>query len=467
MLKSVACFVLLCLSARAGDWPRFRGPNGTGVDSTSTGLPVDFHPSKGVVWKTAVPFGRSSPIVAGGRLFLTASEGDRLLTFCYDARDGKLLWRREAANVHRQKTYKANDPASASVAVDGTGVYAFFGDLGLIAYSHEGTELWRHPLGPFDNFYGMASSPIVEGDLVIILCDDNASPFLLAVDKNTGRERWRVARPGMVMAWSVPIVYRPAGGEAQLIVMGTTRIDAYYLASGERRWWFPFGSEGAIGTPLLHKDSLIVFGLGQEGSVVPPFESVLATHDKDKDGRLSHTEFQDFKDWEEHFGWIDANKDGFIDSAEWKKVASFMDVKDYGVVSLKPGSATGQLPASAATWRVKRNLPYVPSPVLYKGVYFMVRDGGIVTALSPDTGAILKQGRAANSLGPYFASPVAADGKVFLLSEEGKLTVLKGEAQWEVLGVNDLGEEAYATPAIAGNRIYVRTRSTLYCFGSK
>ena len=114
---------------------------------------------------------------------------------------------------------------------------------------------------------------------------------------------------------------------------------------------------------------------------------------------------------------------------------------------------------------MKRNLPYVPSPVLYQGVYYMVKDGGITTSINPATGEILKQGRAADSLGEYYASPVAANGKIYLLNEAGKLTVLKAGGEWEVLGVNDMGEEAYATPTIADNRIYVRTRSSLYCFG--
>src|SRR5436309_155285 len=107
----------------AADWPRFRGPNGTGVDDASVGLPARFGPSKNVAWKSAVPFGRSSPVVAGGRVFITASEGELLLTLCLDANTGKLLWRREAKSEHNNKLYKANDPASPSPASDGTNVY--------------------------------------------------------------------------------------------------------------------------------------------------------------------------------------------------------------------------------------------------------------------------------------------------------------------------------------------------------
>lgn len=112
-----------------------------------------------------------------------------------------------------------------------------------------------------------------------------------------------------------------------------------------------------------------------------------------------------------------------------------------------------------------KNLPYIPAPVVYDGVYYTVRDGGIITALDPATGRLLKEGRSREALGEYYASPVAADGKLFLSSGEGKMTVLKAGPEWEVLRVNDLGEEVHATPALSGGRIYVRTHGSLYCFG--
>jgi outer membrane protein assembly factor BamB len=117
-------------------------------------------------------------------------------------------------------------------------------------------------------------------------------------------------------------------------------------------------------------------------------------------------------------------------------------------------------------WRVKRNLPYVPSPVLYEGVFYMVKDGGIVTSLDPATGKTLKQGRAPQAPGQYLASPVAADGKLYLVNEEGLLTVMRAGAQWEPLARNEVGEEVYATPAVDGSRLLVRTRGSLYAFAS-
>jgi outer membrane protein assembly factor BamB len=455
--------LLFAASPAAGDWPRFRGPNGNGVDEAAAGLPSEFGPSKNVVWKSTAPYGQSSPVVAAGRIFLTAGDKDALVTLCYDAKSGKLLWRRDVPRAHRSESFKANDPASPSPATDGTNVYAFFQDLGLISYTGEGKERWRHALGPFQNYYGLSSSPVVAGGMVLISCDQRKGSFLLAVDAETGKQRWKADR-GNGVGWGVPVVHE-AGGDSEVVMIGTSRVDSYDLATGAQRWWLPISSEGAIGTPVYDGNTLIVCFKGHDEPWMPTFEATLAQYDKDRDGRLSRAEFAADRDWGEHFGWIDDNSDGFVVSAEWT-VARNTGAGDYGVMAIQPGAARGRLPATAVKWRMKRNLPYIPSPVLYRGVYFMVRTGGIVTSIDPATGKILKQGRSERAGGEYYASPVAADGKVYLLNEEGKLSVLKAAPQWEVLSVNDLAEETHATPAISGGRIYVRTRSQLYSFAS-
>jgi outer membrane protein assembly factor BamB len=138
---------------------------------------------------------------------------------------------------------------------------------------------------------------------------------------------------------------------------------------------------------------------------------------------------------------------------------------EFGAVSIRPGAARGKLDTGAAVaWRFQKNLPFIPAPLVYRDVYYMVRTGGVVTSLDAATGRLLKEGRSRDALGEYYASPVAADGKIFLASEEGKVSVLKAAGEWEVLSVNDLGEEIHATPALSDGRIYVRTRGALYCF---
>jgi outer membrane protein assembly factor BamB len=462
----VLCCLLLIATVSPADaqWARFRGPNGSGVD-LSAGYPVEFSPTKNVAWKASVAYGQSSPIVVGTRLYGTASEGDRLITFCLETRTGRELWRREVRRERAQAVYKANDPASPTPAADEKGVVAFFPEFGLVSYNNDGQVRWTSRLGPFKNFYGMSGSPIIEAGMVVLVCDQQAGSFVIALDRSTGRLRWKTDRPGMTIGWSTPMVFRSAATRADLIVLGSTRLDAYDLKSGVQRWWLPVASGGALGTPLAQGDTLMISTLGTNEPWMPAFVSVLAQYDKDKDGRLSLAEFRGDTDYGEHFGWIDETDDKFIVTEEWNK-ARALGVGEWGAIAVRPGNARGQLEPGAIRWRLQKNIPYIPAPLLYQNVYYMVKSGGIITSLDPATGRILKEGRSPGALGEYYASPVAAEGKVFLANTEGKITVLKAGAEWEVLAVNELGDEISATPALSDGRVYVRTRGTLYCFST-
>lgn len=459
--------LLLVATPADAQWGQFRGPNGSGVD-TSTGYPVTFSPTNGVAWKAAVPYGQSSPVVVGSRVYVTAREGDQLVTIALDAEGGRELWRRAVTPATWTEMYKVNDPASPSPAADAQGVVVFFADIGLIAYAADGTERWRTPLGPFVNFYGMSGSPIIAGDLVVLVCDQASGSFMLALDRATGRQRWRRERPEASTAWSTPIVFTPPGAarDPQLVVLGSTRLEAFALATGEPRWWIGLASNGAMGTPLVHGDTLLVSTASSPDASMETFAAMLAKHDTDKDGRLSRQEFsKDTTGWAEHFGWLDANRDDILLEAEYN-IARDMGIGEYGVAAIRPGTARGRLDASAVLWRFKKNLPYIPAPLVYDGRLYMVKNGGIITTLDLATGQTLKEGRSQGATGQYYASPIAADGKVFVASVDGKVTVLRAGAQWEVLGVNDLADDIHATPALAAGRIYVRTRATLYCFGA-
>ena len=461
----VSLLLLVVTVARAdAQWARFRGPNGSGVD-LSAGYPVEFSPTRNVSWKAAVPYGQSSPVVVGSRLYGTASEGARLITFCLDSRTGRELWRRDIRPQRAEAVYKANDPASPTPTADENGVVAFFPDFGLVAYNNSGQVRWTYRLGPFKNFYGMAGSPIIDGGAVVLVCDQQSGSFVIALDRTTGRLRWKTDRPGVTIGWSTPMVFRPDATRADLIVLGSTRLDAYDLDSGAQRWWLPVASGGALGTPLAHADTLMISTLGSNEPTMPTFAAMLEKYDKDKDGRLSLQEFRSDADFGEHFGWIDESDDRFIVAEEWNKARAF-DVGEWGAIAVRPGLARGRLEPGAIRWRLQKNIPYIPAPLLYQGVYYMVKTGGIVTSLDPATGRILKEGRSPGALGEYYASPVAADGKVFLANTEGKITVLKAGAEWEVLAVNEIGDEVNATPALSDGRVYVRTRGALYCFST-
>ena len=461
----VSCLLLIVTVGGAdAQWARFRGPNGSGVDS-ALGYPVEFSPTKNMAWKASVPYGQSSPVVVGARLYATASEGDRLITLCLDARTGRESWRREVRRERMQGAYKANDPASPTPAADENGVVAFFPEFGLVSYNNDGRVRWTFRLGPFKNFYGMAGSPIIDGGTVVLVCDQQAGSYVIALDRSTGRLRWKTARPGLTIGWSTPMVFRPDATRAELIVIGSSRLDAYDLASGAQRWWLPVASGGALGTAVAHGDTLMISTLGSNEPSMPTFDSMLSKYDKDKDGRLSLQEFRADRDLGEHFGWIDENDDKFIVTQEWNTMRSF-DVGEWGAIAVRPGNARGKLEPGAVRWRLQKNIPYIPTPLLYQGVYYMVKTGGIITSIDPATGRILKQGRSPGALGEYYASPVAADGKVFLANTEGKITVLKAGAEWEVLAVNEIADEVSATPALSDGRVYVRTRGALYCFST-
>ena len=449
-------------TARSNEWLQFRGPNGTGVAEGSA-LPAEFGANKNVVWKIAVPFARSSPIVTADRVFLTATEGDKLVTMALDRKTGKLLWRRDVVRPRHMEMYKANDGASPSPVSDGKNVYAFFGELGLISYGPDGKERWRVPLGPFNSFYGMGGSPVVTGNMLVMVCDQRTGSFIVAVDTNSGKVLWKKDRPNYE-AYSTPAIYKPANGPSQVIVLGSNTVDSYSLDKGERLWWVSRIGSYPKGVPVIGTDMVYVTADGAEESFLPPFDETLKQYDKDKDQKINRDEMKAVPEAAEHFGWLDANNDGFIDREEHNFVRDSI-TSGYGITAVRV-AGQGDITSSNVVWRVQKAFPSIPAPLLYHGVMYLMKEGGIVSSLDPATGKVFKQGRTPEALEEYYASPVAADGKIFVVSASGKLTVLKADPQWEILSTSDLGEEVWATPAIAGNNLYIRTRSALYSFGS-
>src|ERR1700730_16303706 len=201
ILMSLALTVTASLALKTAvteDWSQFRGPNGTGVSAT-TGLPQEFGPNKNVIWKTELPPGHSSPVLTRDRIFVTAHTKDKdkenykLLVICLDRATGKLLWQREVPRSHTGRLQNVNGPASPSPVTDGSNVYVFFRAFGMVSYDAAGKERWKLPLGPFNMFYGFGASPILVEDNVVLPVDqDNPSSYVLAVDKNSGRVRWKV-----------------------------------------------------------------------------------------------------------------------------------------------------------------------------------------------------------------------------------------------------------------------------------
>ena len=452
----------------AADWLQFRGPNGSGVAEAAS-PPVEFGGSEAVVWSTPLPSGHSSPVLAGEHVFLTGAEGEDLLTICLRRSDGTVLWRRVAPRSRISDLNRLNHPASPSPASDGENVYVFFGDYGLLSYDREGNERWRLPLGPFDNWMGMASSPIVAGANVVLVCDQDRGSFMIAVDRNTGRVVWRTDRPGYTRGFSTPIVHRPPEGPQELIVPGSYQVGGYSLDSGKRLWWARGIAFEVKSLAVTDGSMLFVHGWASTGDApndpLPPFEEALARHDSDGDGRFSKQEAF-LPMMQARFGsYFDFDRDGYVDAGDWSNTRARLAARN-ALLAIRLGGR-GDLTETGIVWRYRKALPNVPSPLLYRGVLYLVKDGGILTALDPKSGAVRKQARLPGALGRYWASPVAAAGRVYLASEEGVVTVLRAAPEWEVVARNDLAEQVFATPAIDGGRIYVRTRASLHCFGAR
>jgi outer membrane protein assembly factor BamB len=445
--------------SRTDEWLQFRGPNGAGV-AEGFALPAEFNATKNLIWKTPVPFARSSPVVTADRIFLTASEGDKLLTIALDRKTGKELWRRDAVRARHMTIYKANDAASPSPVSDGKNVYVFFGELGLISYGPDGKERWRVPLGPFNSFYGMGGSPVLAGNKLVMVCDQRTGSFIITLDARDGKVLWKTSRPNFE-AYSTPAIHKPRNGPAQVIVLGSQSVDAYSLDKGERLWWVTRIGTYPKGVPVLGTDMVYVTAEGADEPFLPPFEETLKA-DTNKDQKIQREEMKASPEGYEHFGWLDANNDGVIDRAEYDFVRN-STAMGHGLTAVRLGGQ-GDLTSSSVAWNFKKSYPNIPAPLIYRGVMYLMKEGGIVSSLDPASGQVLKQGRTPDALEEYYASPVAADGKIFLASASGKVTVLKADAQWEIIATNSLDEEIWATPAIAGNNLYIRTRNALYSF---
>lgn len=448
-------------SVAAEDWLQFRGPNGTGV-STTTGLPTEFGPEKNVVWKTPLPPGHSSPVLTRNRIFITAhsneKENHKLFVICLDRQTGKQLWQREVPRTRTGRLENVNGPASPSPVTDGENVYVFFQEFGLVSFDAAGKERWKLPLGPFNMFYGFGASPILIDDKVILPIDqDNPNSFLIAVDKNNGRVRWKVERPGVISGYSTPIVYQPKQGAKQIIIPESFQLSAYSVEDGKRVWWVQ-GLACEMKSIASHDaEYLYVNGWGfpqnQPGEQVKtiPFAEALAKYDANHDGQVAKSEVtgKEMMDkmLSDAFEAFDTDRDEKLNEKDWGIFRAMLAAEN-GLLAIKLGGK-GDQTSTAIRWRYTKPVPQVPSTLLYKGVLYMVNDGGILISFDPATGTVIKQGRLTGAIDKYFSSPVGADDKVFLIGQGGAVSVLKATGDWEILKVNQLDDECFATPAIA------------------
>lgn len=391
-----------------------------------------------------------------------------LLTLCLSRTTGKVLWQREISPSRSEALHKLNSAASPTPATDSGNVYVFFADFGLISYSSDGRERWRFPLGPFANLHGMAASPIVVDDKVIQICDQDSGSYLIAIHKDTGKLIWKTERPEAVHGFATPTLFATGSGQRQIVVPGSYQLTAYAAETGERLWWVRGLTWQVKTTAVVSHDTIYATGWAPgadpgERLEMPAFEEVLKEGDRNDDGRLSPDEVP--QRWKHGGSWnaIDLARDGVLDARDWSFYRARRSSHNVSM-AVRPGKARGDLTETHRVWQTDRSVPQVASPLLYQGVLYTIKDGGILTSFDPASGRIHKQARLPNAIDSYYSSPVAADNKIFFASETGKVSVIKPGSEWEPLALNDLGEPCYATPAIADGRIYIRTGQTLYCF---
>ena len=382
---------------------------------------------------------------------------------------GQIAWRREIERPRQEKLHNLNHPTAPSPASDGRNVFVFFGDFGLISYTPDGAERWRMTLGPFSNFHGMGASPIVEGDKLILLCDQDEGSFLMAVHKDTGKLLWRTERAEVVHGFATPTIFRPKDAPLQIIAPGSYRLDSYAAATGKLLWTVRGLTWQVKPSAIVDGDTVYATGWapgadsGQRAQL-PEFSEVLKEADANHDGKLSQSEVP--VKWKHSGSWdaIDLNHDGFLDDREWAFYKSRRAAENW-TIAVKPKGRTGDITEAAVLWRFDRSVPQVSSPLLLDGLLYTIKDGGVLTALDAVSGAVVKQGRIKEGIDAYYASPMAASGYIYLASENGKITVMKPGREWEVVASNNLNEPVYASPVADQGRLYIRTASALYCFG--
>jgi outer membrane protein assembly factor BamB len=474
----------------AVSWPQFRGPNASGIALEGKKLPVHFGREKNVLWKTPVLPGHSSPCVWGERIFLTSYDkaAQKVETLCLDRNSGRILWQRTAPTAKIEKFHDYGSPAVATPATDGQRIYVYFGSYGLLCYDLDGKEQWKKPLPLAETVQGNGTSPVVAGDLLLLNREFLPDPSLMAVNTHTGDTAWKQVRQLASLAgpnngYSTPVVWRHDGLE-EVIVHSPTQVSAHNLKDGMERWSVRTTST-ACTTPVIGDGLLFVVGywIGTEpgeSDPLPTFDDLLKPNDKNQDGQISEAEVPDdlnlfrrpeipgteFK-LKYLFGGMDANSDGQVGRVEWgtflQDIRKIFEQAENGLLAIKPGGK-GNVTGSHVLWREKRALPEVPSPLHYSERIYLVRDGGIVTCLEAKTGRLLYRGRL-GATGPYFASPVAGDGKVYAASREGAVVVFAAGDELKILARNDLDESIAATPALVDGKLYVRTEKHLYAFG--
>jgi outer membrane protein assembly factor BamB len=439
---SIFFLFVVYISASAQNWPQFRGPSASGVAESQQTTPAswDAQKSVNVLWKTPIPgLAHSSPVVWGNKVFITTAVSEEAKPetryglygdvvpvkndpkhiwkiYALDKRTGKVLWERVAyEGLPKVKRHPKSTHADSTPATDGKYLIALFGSHGLYAYNLNGKLLWKQDLGLLDAgwFYDAdyqweyGASPIIYKNLVIVQADIQKNSFIAAYDIKTGKRVWMTPRDE-IPSWSTPTVYE-GKTRAELVTNATRAIRGYDPATGKELWRLGPNSEVATPTPIFAHD-LIYVTTGYR--VIQPIYVI----------RPGAT----------------------------------------GDISLKDGKESSEFIA----WSKTRGGPYMPTPVIYGDLLYVVSNQGVLTTYNAKTGERIYQERLGGKGGAFTSSPVAGDGKIYLSSEDGEVFVVKAGPKYELLATNPVGEVMMATPAISDGLVIVRGHNHVFAFGA-
>ncbi|MGF1581055.1 MAG: PQQ-binding-like beta-propeller repeat protein [Gemmataceae bacterium] len=456
MLRFFLCalgLIVLTTAVHADEWPQYRGPTGNML-TTEKQLPFQWDQKTNIQWKYKVPGrGWSSPIVSGGKVILTTAVKDHELKaqqpkqekprrqrpnaqkgyrrtppnaiyrweiHCLEQATGKLLWKKVAIKAKpRMPIHSSNTYASETPVTDGKHIYVYFGMMGVVCYDFEGQQLWKKDLGvyPMRAGWGTSSAPVLLGGLLYVQIDNEDESFLVALDKKTGKQRWRVSRDE-TSTWGSPVIWKNSK-RTELVTGGNKKTRSYDPASGKLLWELGMGEGG-----------------GRSPNSATPAGDVLYVGNEERNkGRPS-----------DGGGVLFAVKAGAL-----------------GDITPENGKST----SAGVLWSAKKAGCDMACPLVYRGhVYTLRRRIGLVNCYNAKTGKLAYQERLPGA-NAFWASPWAYDGKIFCLDSTGTTHVLKAGPKFQQLAANRLGEKCWATPAIANNTVLLRSINYLYCIKSK
>ncbi len=471
-------------NVRADDWPQFRGPNCTGISTSTTPLATKFSATENVRWSADVGDGVGGPVVAAGRGLVSGmTAADTVCLFAFDAATGRPLWQRKWPAGTLGEIHQTNSHPRPPPAADAQRVYFNFPTRGLGAGdAATGDDVWHRELPtPYFVFqWGPGMSPVLYDDLVLFCQDDDLSPAFYAFAKSTGELRWKDDRLDMAVNYSHPVVCTTEGRD-DIVVAGTGMLLGYDPRSGRRRWHAKTLLRNIKTTPVC-ADGVIYISV-QSGGIANQW---LASSDRvatgNNDGKLTKAEIQASAGkipvpeafFRKTFDRGDLNKDGFLEGPELD--VAFLHPDNFAgarftaenaaeecILAVR-GGGEGDVTESHLLWKhATKHTDHIVSPMVLDGRMLLITEGGISTVFETKGGLPLRKAKRVGNGGSFFASPVYGDGKIYIAGESGKVLVLKNSPDYEELAENDMGESMVATPAIADGGLFIRTRTKLLC----